>query len=171
MIKSHTFTAEDVTGATVSTNGDTLTVTKTAAAATLTVKFTAVDDYDRETEITYSITIVDAIVNVTDFTFTADGTEVEGDSIVQTGYALRYTDFHGIQLGYILTPANANEPKSVEWSISDSTYMTVSDTGFVDLTTRGKGIARSSNTATVTCTVTNSDGTTVSKSITVTVGR
>ncbi len=171
MIKSHTFTAENVTGATVNKNGDTLTVTKTGTAATLTVKFTALDDYDRETEVTYDITIVDSIVNITDFTFTADGVAVDGDSISQTGYALRYADFPGIQLGYTVSPSNANEPKSVEWSISDSTYMTVSDTGFVNLTTRGKGIARTSNTETITCTITNSDGTTVSKSITVTVGR
>ncbi len=171
MIKSYAFALEDVTGATVTRNGNTFNVTKTADAASLTVKFTAVDEYDRETEESYTIHLVDVIVNVTDFTFTADGNEVEGDSIIQTGYALRYTDFHGIQLGYNLVPADATEPQSVEWSIDNSTYMTVSDTGIVDLTSRGKGIARTSNTQVITCTITNTDGTTVTKTITVTVSR
>ncbi len=171
MIQSYTFNAVDVTGGNVAKNGDTVTVTKTANQATCTVKFTSVDDYGREAEINYHITVVDAIVNITDFTFTADGNAVEGNSISQTGYALRYTDFPGIQLGITAIPSNANEPKSVAWSISDDTYMTVSNTGFVNLTARGKGIARTSNTAVITCTVTNSDDTTVSKSITVTVGR
>ena len=171
MIKSHNIVAQNVTGATVTKNGDTLTVNKTATQATLTVKFTAVTDYDDEVEKTYTITLTDHVVNITDFTFTADGVAVEGDSITQTGYALRYTDFNGIQLGYIVSPSDASEPKSVEWSISDSTYMTVSDEGFVNLTSRGKGIARTSNTETITCTITNSDNTTVTKSITVTVGR
>ena len=171
MIKSHTFTAENVTGATVTKNGDTLTVTKTADKATLTVKYTAVDDYDREYEETYNITITDVIIPITDFTFTVDGTEIEGDSYSSTGHPLRYTDFNGIQLGYIVTPSNASEPVSVEWSITDSTYMTVSDEGFVNLTSRGRGIARQSNSETITCTITNPDGSTVSKSITVTVSR
>ena len=171
MIKSHSVIASNVTGATVKQSGDTITVTKTANTATLTIKFTAVDDYDRTVTKQYAITIVDSLVNITDFTFTADGNAVSGDLISQTGYALRYTDFNGLQLGYILTPSNANEPKKVEWSISDSTYMTVSSTGFVDLTSRGKGIARMSNTEVITCTLTNSDGTTVTKSVTVTIGR
>lgn len=171
MIKSHNFAAENVTGATVVKNGDTLNVTKNATQATLTVKFTAVDDYDRNVETTYSITLVNQIVNVTAISFTADGNAVEGDTILQSGYALKFTDFPGIQLGYVVTPSNATEPKSVQWSINDSTYMTVSDTGFVNLTSRGKGIARTSNTAVITCTITNSDDTTVSKSVTVTVSR
>ncbi|MBR3148768.1 MAG: Ig-like domain-containing protein [Eubacterium sp.] len=171
MIKSYDFKATDVSGGTVTKSGNTLTVRRTGTRLTFNVKFTATDDYDREIEQVYSISFVDVIVNVTDFTFTADGNAVSGDSITQTGYALRYTDFPGIQLGYSLVPTNATAPKSVAWSISDDTYMTVSDTGFVDLTARGKGIARTSNTAVVTCTITNEDNTTVSKSVTVTVGR
>ena len=127
--------------------------------------------YNRKTTVTYAITLVNQLVNITDFYFTADGVKVDGDTISQTGYALGYTDFEGLQLGYKVKPTGANAPKSVEWSISDTRYMTVSNTGFVELTDRGKGVLRTSNTEVITCTLTNSDGTTVSKSITVTIGR
>ena len=171
MIKSHTFVAENVTGATVNKNGDTLTVTKTAATATMTIKFTAVDDYDREYEQTYNITITDVIVPITDVTFTVDGEEFTGSEYTESGYPLRFEGFDGVQLGYIISPTNASAPKSVEWSISDSTYMTVSDEGFVNLTSRGKGIARTSNSELITCTIVDASNNTITKTIRVTISR
>ena len=175
MIQSHDIVATDVTGATVTKTGDTLTVNKTADVATLTVTFTAVDDYSRETETAYAITLINEIVNVTDVTLSAvdvasgNALTITNDTISKTGYSVGYTAFSGIQLDYEIAPANATAPKSVAWTISNSTYMTVSDTGLVELTTRGK--LQRTNTATVTLTVTNADDTTVSKSVTVTVAR
>ena len=169
MIKSYSFGAEDVTGATVNKNGNTLNVTKTASTATLTVKFTATDYYDRTDEYTktYTITLVDEYVDVTDFVFTAGGTEVEGNSISQS-YTSISLQFKGIQLGYNVTPSNANAIESVTWSSSNSSKMTVSNAGFVDLTTSGKATGA---TADITCTITNRDGTSVSKTITISVTR
>ncbi|MBQ7203319.1 MAG: Ig-like domain-containing protein [Eubacterium sp.] len=166
MIKSSSLSFENVKGATVKTSGNTTTVTKTATTATMTVKFTAVTDYDDEVVKTYNITLVNQIINITDFTITVDGTAVPSGEITKSGYGTGYSNFEGLQLGYTPTPANADAPKSVEWSLT-SNYMKISDSGLVTLTTRGK--LRPSSTATATCTITNNDNTTVTKSITITI--
>lgn len=80
-----------------------------------------------------------------------------------------YTNFSGITIGYIPVPGNANSITSVSYTSSASNYVTVDENGLVELTTLGK--IRSSNTATITCTVTNLDGTTATASVSVTITR
>ena len=169
MVKSVVWSTANENGVTSQTSGDSLVLTKTAdGSATVTVKLTVTDNYDRVTNYSYDIIIVNQIVNITEIALTLNG-EIAGDTYSSTGHKLGYTDYKPVQLGYIATPDNATDPVSVKWTSSAPSYITVDSTGLVELTTLGK--AKSTNTSTITCTVTNTDGSTVSKSITVTITR
>ena len=169
MIKSAQWNTKDASGARAVVSGDNLVITKTGSGkATITVELVTVDDYDRENVFSYTIYIVDALVNIESISLTADGAAVTGD-IVKSGYSIGYTTFEPIQLAYVANPANAIEPVSVSWSSSASRFITVSEDGLVELTVLG--MAARSNTSTITCTVTNSDGSTVSASVNVTIKR
>jgi hypothetical protein len=168
MYKSVNITAVG-TGITTSDTTNGIVLTKSITANTsVTVTAVVTDAYDRETTSTYIITVANKIINVTSVAITENDVEV-GDTLVKTGFSLGYTDFSGIQLGYTLNPSSATTPAKVEWSSSAENRIVVDETGLVTLTTIGKGF--SSNTADITCTVTNSDGTTVSKTVTVTIAR
>lgn len=170
MVKSAQLSYSNENGVNVVQNGNTLTITKTSDAdGTLTISYDTVDDYDREANLTYSIKIVDAIVGITSINLTIDGVETTDSTYMKSGCKIGYTAFSGLQLGYVAYPAGATDPVAVQWTSSAPNYVTVSDTGLVGLSTGGK--LRSSNTATITCTVTNADGSTVSKSIAVTIAR
>lgn len=171
MIKSVTWESSSeayVTGSPAS--GGRYLITKDAGKnGSLRLTLTVTDLYDRETTYSYLINLVDAIVNISSINLTVDGVETTEATYKETGFASRYTDFDGIQLGYKAYPENANVPASVSWTSSAQTYVTVNAKGLVTLTTAGK--LRQSNTATITCTVTNADGTVVTKSIEITVTR
>ncbi len=170
MIKSAVLTYSDAVGLNVADNGSQLTLSKTGTEdGTVTITYTITDDYDRVTEYTYSIKIVDEIINVDSITLTINGTEITEDSYSSTGHKTAYTDFSGLYFGYIANPGNATDPVSVEWTSSAPNFITVNNTGFVNLTAAGK--IRRSNTALITCTVTNADGSTVSKSVNLTIAR
>jgi uncharacterized protein YjdB len=170
MIKSTAWSYDNANGATAKINGNSIVVTKTADdKASITVTFTVTDVYDRVEEYTYSINIVNQIINITSIDLTINSEVVTDTKYAKTGYAYGYSDFEGLQLGYVATPENATPATSVKWSSSAPNYMTVSDDGLVALTTAGK--IRSSNTATITCTVTNADGSTITKTIEITIGR
>ena len=169
MINSTEWRTKDASGVTSAVSGDNLVITKSGSGkGAITVELVTTDDYGREETFAYSIFIVEALVNIESITFTADGEAVTGD-IVKSGYSIGYTTFEPLQLGYVVTPSNATEPVSVVWSISSNRYITVDQTGLVDLTTLGK--AARNNAATITCTVTNSDGSTVQASVNVTIKR
>ncbi len=169
MVKSVEWSTTDENGVTSQISGDSLVLTKTAqGSATVTVNLAVTDNYDRVTNYSYDITIVNQIINITEITLTLNG-EAAGDTYSSTGHKFGYSDYKPVQLGYIASPEDATEPASVEWKSSASTYITVDNTGLVELTALGK--AKSSNTAVITCTVTNMDGTTVSKSINVKITR
>ena len=169
MIKSAEWNTKDANGARASVSGDNLVITKTIdGKAEITVELITVDEYDRETTFSYTIYLVDALINIESISLTADGEAVEG-SITKSGYSLAYQNFTPIQLAYVATPEDAIEPVSVSWTSSSTRYITVDSNGLVNLTTLGK--AARTNTATITCTVTNSDGSTVSASVTITIKR
>jgi uncharacterized protein YjdB len=170
MIKSAVWTTSNADGITADVSDGELTLTKTAdEQGSITLALTITDDYDRVTKYSYSIKLVNAIVPITSFNFTIDGVETTDTTYSETGFSSRYTDFDGIQLGYVAYPENATDPVSVTWSSSASTYMEVSSTGLVTMKTAGS--LRSSVTTKITCTITNTDGSTVSKSITITVAK
>lgn len=170
MIQSAELTYSNASGLNVAENGSQLTITKTGEEdGTVTITYTIVDVYDRVSEYTYSIKIVDEIINIDSINLTINGAEITEDSYSTTGYKLNYTDFNGLSFGYTANPSNATDPVSVEWTSSAANFVTVSDKGFVSLTAAGK--VRRTNTARITCTVTNADGSTVSKSVNVTIAR
>lgn len=172
MVKSATLSMEDTQGLTSNSNNGSIVVTKTVdAAVSTTIKLTVIDDYDREYEYSYNVNIVNKIIPATDFEITVNG-DVYTGSYVTSGYKLLYTDFTPLQFGYVLTPSNATEPQSVEWSIenpSRSGIMEISNAGVLSLTTTGK--AFKSNTADVRCKITNADGSVIEKTINVVISR
>lgn len=170
MIKSAVWTTSNVNGVNVDIADNSLILTKTTdGTGSITVKLTITDDYDRVTEYSYSIKLVDAILNISSINITVDGTETTESAYSATGFKYGYTDFKGIQLGYIAYPEAATEAASVQWKSSASTYVSVDSNGLVTLTTAGK--LRSTNTATITCTVLNADGSPVEKTISITIAR
>lgn len=170
MIKSAVWTTSDANGISVDVIDGGLVLTKTAdGTGSITLTLTITDDYERVTQYTYSIKLVNAILNISSINLTVDGAETTETAYSETGFKYGYTDFDGIQLGYIAYPEDATEAVSVRWSSSAETYVSVDSNGLVTLTTAGK--LRTTNTATITCEVTNADGTTASQSISVTIAR
>lgn len=169
MYKSAVWTVENANGATAEQSGNNLVITKTEKTGSLDATLTITDVYDRTTTYTYTIKVINAIVNITDFTFTVDGVENTANSYTSSGHGIGYISFKGIQLGYVIAPEDATDPVSVTWSSSNTRYITVDENGFVELTTAGK--LMKTNTATISCSVKNTDGTIVTKSISITISR
>lgn len=164
MIKSAVFTYENATNLTAQVVDGKLLLTKnnTEATASIDVTYTVTDDYDRETVVTASIKVIDDKTPITSFKFVYNGEEVE---------AVNYTapTLYGksVQLGINTYPENAENYTSIAWGSSNS-KITVDSTGLVKIS----GAATSSNyTATITCTITLADGSTISNSIPVTFTR
>lgn len=165
MYKSVMLSALNENNVTVIKGDSSFALTKTGDNATVTLKVQVFDDYNREIDAEYNITLSDKIIPIEEIGITLDGVEVE--SVTKSGYKLAYRDFEEFKLGYVVKTPNASAPTSVVFTASDQTYITVSEDGVIGLTTRGKGSG--TNTTNVTCTVTNTDGTTVSKKIPVTI--
>ncbi len=167
MYKSVTVTTLNENGATATVNGNDIVITKTAEHGSITIKAVLIDDYDRESVFEYTINLVDTIVNIESISITHNN-EVIDTKKTFSGYKLAYRDFEPITLGYVSDTPNSSEPVSVSWSVSDDTYMTIDPaTGVVNLTTRGR--TKTTNTANITCTVTNADGTTAQRTIALTI--
>lgn len=168
MVKSTVITPSEENGVTVSVDGSQATITKTADTGSFTLTVTTVDDYDRETVTTYIFNVIATPIPATSIALTADGEPVTDGTIVRSCGGT-YTNFNGITLGYVPTPENANSITGVTYSSSAELYITVDENGKIELTNLGK--IRSSNTATITCEVTNLDGTKVSAEVMVTISR
>ncbi len=168
MYKSAQWVVENAENVVTSTDSDgNLVLTKTAERGLITVSLVVVDDYDREITKSLTLHIVDKIITITSIAITADG-ELVTDSIVRSCGGT-YTSFKGIKIGYITTPENANSAQSVTYTSSAANYVTVDNNGLIGLTAAGR--IRSSNTATITCTVENLDGSKVTASVNVTITR
>lgn len=159
---------DDNTSYAVNENNQLVITKNSEGDATVTVTVNATDDYDRVVTKTLQLKITDGLVNATAISLTANGTAIDGSTYSVENCGLGYSDLN-LTIGYITTPENANAVTSVKYTSSNATYVTVTDEGVIELTTRGK--IKSSNTATITCTVTNSDGTTATASVTVTLSR
>ncbi|MBR2134525.1 MAG: Ig-like domain-containing protein [Eubacterium sp.] len=168
MLKSSEIVISDENGASASVEGDTVTISRSAEEGSLTITVNAVDNWDREYTQSFNIKVLSAFIYATDFNIVAEGYDLSGGNIIKSCGGT-YTNFSGIQLGYELIPADANAVESVSYSSSADTYITVSEDGLIELTTAGR--IRASNTANITVTVTNADGSEISKSVSVTITR
>lgn len=171
MVKSFEITPADENGVVLQLNGSQLSVEKTADKGSFTLTVKTVDDYDREQVNTYTFNVIDNPIPVTSIALTIDGTAVSGAVNYSCGGA--YSNFKGVTVGYVPTPANANSIVSVKYTSSDKAYISVDEnTGLVEATNLCK-LDRivSSHKTTITCTVTNLDGTVVTSSIDITLTR
>lgn len=166
MVKSCTVTPSDENGCTAVLNDNQLTVTKTGeGTGSFTLTVVTVDDWDREETAVFTFNVVEALVNATSIAMTADGELVTGSIVRSCGGS--YNNFKGIQLGYVTTPENANAIQSVKYTSSAPLNVAVDEnTGLVKM---GPSTLRSSYTVTITCTVTNADGSTASSNVSITI--
>ncbi|MBR4240725.1 MAG: Ig-like domain-containing protein [Eubacterium sp.] len=177
MIKSADWNTKNANGAKASVSGNNLTVTKTneADSASITVELVTVDDYDRTDVFSYTINVVDSaeaeIVPISEITLSADGEAIENGILTKSGYGDNFSGFEGIQLAYAPTPENASAPASVSWTSTLSSYISVDANGYVTLTEAGRNARLKTLATTITCTVTNADGTTARATVGVTIRR
>lgn len=161
---SWTTAAENnVTAATDAAGNLVLTKTNADASGSVKVTYTLKDAYDRTYTKTITVKLVNQKVNIDSFKFTYDGNEVESVSYGCSGV---YTN-KSIQLGVSTYPADADAYVSALWT-SNNKNLVVDQTGKVS----ASGVMLGTKyTATITCTLTLEDGSTVTNSIQVTFNR
>lgn len=158
-------TAEEnnVTAATDAAGNLVLTKTNADASGSVKVTYTLKDAYDRTYTKTITVKLVNQKINIDSFKFTYDGNEVESVSYGCSGV---YTN-KSIQLGVSTYPADADAYVSALWT-SNNKNLVVDQTGKVS----ASGVMFGTKyTATITCTLTLEDGSTVTNSIQVTFNR
>ncbi|MCR5207760.1 MAG: Ig-like domain-containing protein [Eubacterium sp.] len=168
MLKSYTFNASSPVNATAVKNGDgSITVTRTAETGSLVLKLVSTDDYGREETVERSVKLVERLVPCTSVTLTANGAQISGSSYTYScGGSYSNAD---LTIGYIPTPANANMIESVTYSASSTLNYVKIDSATGKVTVSGVLLLLSSYSATITCTVKNTDGSTVTKTVSLTV--
>lgn len=161
---SWTTAAENnVTAATDAAGNLVLTKTNADASGSVKVTYTLKDAYDRTYTKTITVKLVNQKINIDSFKFTYDGNEVESVSYGCSGvYANK-----SIQLGVSTYPADADAYVSALWT-SNNKNLVVDQTGKVSASGAMFG---TKYTATITCTLTLEDGSTVTNSIQVTFNR
>lgn len=161
---SWTTAAENnVTAATDAVGNLVLTKTNADASGSVKVTYTLKDAYDRTYTKTITVKLVNQKINIDSFKFTYDGNEVESVSYSCGGM---YTN-KSIQLGVSTYPADADAYVSALWT-SNNKNLVVDQTGKVSASGAMFG---TKYTATITCTLTLEDGSTVTNSIQVTFNR
>lgn len=140
-----------------------LTKTNADASGSVKVTYTLKDAYDRTYTKTITVKLVNQKINIDSFKFTYDGNEVESVSYGCSGV---YTN-KSIQLGVSTYPTDADAYVSALWT-SNNKNLVVDQTGKVS----ASGVMFGTKyTATITCTLTLEDGSTVTNSIQVTFNR
>lgn len=161
---SWTTAAENnVTAATDASGNLVLTKTNADASGSVKVTYTLKDAYDRTYTKTITVKLVNQKININSFKFTYDGNEVESVSYGCSGV---YTN-KSIQLGVSTYPTDADAYVSALWT-SNNKNLVVDQTGKVSASGAMFG---TKYTATITCTLTLEDGSTVTNSIQVTFNR
>lgn len=158
-------TAEEnnVTAATDASGNLVLTKTNADASGSVKVTYTLKDAYDRTYTKTITVKLVNQKINIDSFKFTYGGNEVDSVSYSCGGM---YTN-KSVQLGVSTYPADADAYVSALWT-SNNKNLVVDQTGKVSAS--GTMLA-TKYTATITCTLTLEDGSTVTNSIQVTFNR
>lgn len=161
---SWTTAAENnVTAATDAAGNLVLTKTNADASGSVKVTYTLKDAYDRTYTKTITVKLVNQKINIDSFKFTYGGNEVDSVSYGCSGV---YTN-KSIQLGVSTYPADADAYVSALWT-SNNKNLVVDQTGKVSASGAMFG---TKYTATITCTLTLEDGSTVTNSIQVTFNR
>lgn len=161
---SWTTAAENnVTAATDAAGNLVLTKTNADTSGSVKVTYTLKDAYDRTYTKTITVKLVNQKINIDSFKFTYGGNEVDSVSYSCGGM---YTN-KSIQLGVSTYPADADAYVSALWT-SNNKNLVVDQTGKVSAS--GTMLA-TKYTATITCTLTLEDGSTVTNSIQVTFNR
>lgn len=161
---SWTTAAENnVTAATDAAGNLVLTKTNADASGSVKVTYTLKDAYDRTYTKTITVKLVNQKINIDSFKFTYGGNEVDSVSYSCGGV---YTN-KSIQLGVSTYPADADAYVSALWT-SNNKNLVVDQTGKVSASGAMLG---TKYTATITCTLTLEDGSTVTNSIQVTFNR
>ena len=161
---SWTTAAENnVTAATDAAGNLVLTKTNADASGSVKVTYTLKDAYDRTYTKTITVKLVNQKINIDSFKFTYDGNEVDSVSYSCGGM---YTN-KSIQLGVSTYPTDADAYVSALWT-SNNKNLVVDQTGKVSASGAMFG---TKYTATITCTLTLEDGSTVTNSIQVTFNR
>lgn len=161
---SWTTAAENnVTAATDAAGNLVLTKTNADASGSVKVTYTLKDAYDRTYTKTITVKLVNQKINIDSFKFTYGGNEVDSVSYSCGGV---YTN-KSIQLGVSTYPADADAYVSALWT-SNNKNLVVDQTGKVSASGTMLG---TKYTATITCTLTLEDGSTVTNSIQVTFNR
>lgn len=158
-------TAEEnnVTAATDASGNLVLTKTNADASGSVKVTYTLKDAYDRTYTKTITVKLVNQKINIDSFKFTYGGNEVDSVSYGCSGV---YTN-KSIQLGVSTYPTDADAYVSALWT-SNNKNLVVDQTGKVS----ASGVMFGTKyTATITCTLTLEDGSTVTNSIQVTFNR
>ena len=161
---SWTTAAENnVTAATDASGNLVLTKTNADASGSVKVTYTLKDAYDRTYTKTITVKLVNQKINIDSFKFTYGGNEVDSVSYSCGGM---YTN-KSVQLGVSTYPADADAYVSALWT-SNNKNLVVDQTGKVS----ASGVMLGTKyTATITCTLTLEDGSTVTNSIQVTFNR
>lgn len=161
---SWTTAAENnVTAATDAAGNLVLTKTNADASGSVKVTYTLKDAYDRTYTKTITVKLVNQKINIDSFKFTYGGNEVDSVSYSCGGV---YTN-KSVQLGVSTYPADADAYVSALWT-SNNKNLVVDQTGKVSASGAMVG---TKYTATITCTLTLEDGSTVTNSIQVTFNR
>ena len=161
---SWTTAAENnVTAATDASGNLVLTKTNADASGSVKVTYTLKDAYDRTYTKTITVKLVNQKINIDSFKFTYGGNEVDSVSYSCGGV---YTN-KSIQLSVSTYPADADAYVSALWT-SNNKNLVVDQTGKVSASGTMLG---TKYTATITCTLTLEDGSTVTNSIQVTFNR
>lgn len=161
---SWTTAAENnVTAATDASGNLVLTKTNADASGSVKVTYTLKDAYDRTYTKTITVKLVNQKINIDSFKFTYGGNEVDSVSYSCGGV---YTN-KSIQLGVSTYPTDADAYVSALWT-SNNKNLVVDQTGKVSASGTMFG---TKYTATITCTLTLEDGSTVTNSIQVTFNR
>lgn len=161
---SWTTAAENnVTAATDAAGNLVLTKTNADASGSVKVTYTLKDAYDRTYTKTITVKLVNQKINIDSFKFTYGGNEVDSVSYSCGGM---YTN-KSVQLGVSTYPADADAYVSALWT-SNNKNLVVDQTGKVSASGTMLG---TKYTATITCTLTLEDGSTVTNSIQVTFNR
>lgn len=161
---SWTTAAENnVTAATDAAGNLVLTKTNADASGSVKVTYTLKDAYDRTYTKTITVKLVNQKINIDSFKFTYGGNEVDSVSYSCGGV---YTN-KSIQLGVSTYPTDADAYVSALWT-SNNKNLVVDQTGKVSASGTMLG---TKYTATITCTLTLEDGSTVTNSIQVTFNR
>lgn len=161
---SWTTAAENnVTAATDAAGNLVLTKTNADASGSVKVTYTLKDAYDRTYTKTITVKLVNQKINIDSFKFTYGGNEVDSVSYSCGGV---YTN-KSIQLGVSTYPTDADAYVSALWT-SNNKNLVVDQTGKVSASGTMLG---TKYTATITCTLTLEDGSTVTNSVQVTFNR